>query len=203
MSDSVAGTRATYDVIGAAYANRWASQPDQAVSWITDWAGRVFGALPAGARVADVGCGPGQHTVVLRDMGFRVAGFDVSTGMLTALGVPGLVQADMRALPLAEASVDAIWCSASLLHIERPDVPGTLAEFGRVLRPDGHLALTLAEGDGEGWEDVPYQPDRRRWYVRHRLGPLTALLQAAGLITHGHWRRGGHRDWLHVHAVRR
>lgn len=42
-------------------------------------------------------------------------------------------------LPLAEASVDLLVCSAVLHHI--PNVTHVLSEFARVLRPKGHLVL--------------------------------------------------------------
>ncbi|AOP45500.1 class I SAM-dependent DNA methyltransferase [Streptomyces lydicus] len=199
MTDFAATTRETYDAIAAAYARRWRSTP----AAVTAEADRLAGLLPAGAVLADIGCGPGHHTRLLRERGFRATGFDLSREMLAAGGVPGLVQADMRALPLAPSAVDAVWCVAALLHIPRPEVPGVLAEFARVVRPGGRLVLSLAEGDGEDWEAVPYAPELRRWYVRHRLAPLTGLLADAGFEVTGDTRWTTHRDWLMLHARRR
>ena len=99
-------TRATHDTIGPEYARRWGTRSD----WAQALIGRLSGMLPAGARVVDVGCGPGQHTLMLRGCGLRTVGLDLSSGMLRALAVPGLVQADMRALPLGLGSLEAIWC---------------------------------------------------------------------------------------------
>ena len=196
--DVVAGTRSTYGVIADRYAARWYGSPD----WVTAEVDRIAALLPPGARVADVGCGPGHHTELLRGRGLRVAGFDLSLQMLSARGVPEVVQADMRALPLASSSLDAVWSAAAMLHVPRPDVPGALAEFSRVLRPGGHLVLIVAEGEGEGWEEVPYQPDARRWYVYHRLEDLSGLLETAGLTVLATARRPGNRDWLHLYARR-
>lgn len=196
--DVVAGTRSTYGVIADRYAARWYGSPD----WVIAEIDRIAALLPPGARVADVGCGPGHHTELLRGRGLWVAGFDLSLQMLSARSVPGVVQADMRALPLASSSLDAVWSAAAMLHVPRPDVPRALAEFSRVLRPDGHLVLIVAAGEGEGWEEVPYQPDARRWYVYHRLEDLTGLLEAAGLTVRATARRPGNRDWLHVYAQR-
>lgn len=39
-------------------------------------------ALPAGARILDVGCGTGRHAVELASRGYRVVGLDISSGML-------------------------------------------------------------------------------------------------------------------------
>src|ERR1700757_790507 len=47
--------------------------------------------------------------------------------------------------PLATDSVDAIWSSHNLEHLQRHEVPVALAEFLRVLRPLGFLLLTLPD----------------------------------------------------------
>lgn len=199
MTDHVLETRATYDAIAAEYAGRWTAP----AGWISAEIDRLSASLPPGARVADIGCGPGHHTRLLRERGFRATGFDLSRGMLSSQGIPGVAQADMRALPIARASQDAVWCAAALLHIPRADIPTVLGEFARVLRPGGRLSASLAEGDGELWEPVPYHPGRRRWYVLHRIEPFTARLDAAGFDVLDCSRRSTHRDWLHVHARRR
>jgi predicted SAM-dependent methyltransferase len=50
---------------------------------------------------------------------------------------------DMR--PVAPNSVDAIWSSHNLEHLQRHEVPQALAEFVRVLKPHGLLLLTLPD----------------------------------------------------------
>lgn len=200
VTDYAAATRAAYGAIATQYARTW----DQPPAWILTELDRLVGQLPDGACVADLGCGPGHHTRLLRERGLSASGFDLSYEMLTSVGTPGVVQADMLALPIADGSFDALWCAAALLHIPRPTVPAALGEFARVLRPGGRLTLIVAEGDGERWETVPYdvpgREDAQRWYVFHRLDALSALLDAAGFDVEGHWRRATHRQWLHIHA---
>lgn len=198
MTDHVGETRATYDVIAADYAARWA-----APEWVAAEYDALAAVLPRGARVADVGCGPGHHTRLLRERGFLAVGFDLSWGMLRSQQVPGVAQADMRVLPLKAGAVDAVWCAAALLHIPRAEVPVVLREFARVLRPGGQLAISLAEGDGEFAEPVSYHPSHQRWYVLHRLEPVARQLSDAGLELMSFSRRSTHRDWLQLRARRR
>jgi SAM-dependent methyltransferase len=47
--------------------------------------------------------------------------------------------------PVADDSVDAIWSSHNLEHLQRHEVPLALAEFIRVLKPSGFLLLTLPD----------------------------------------------------------
>ena len=144
-SDPVGETQKTYDLITAEYARQ------NAAAWsnLADHISIFTASLPPGGVVVDVGCGPGRDIALLRARGFRVIGVDRSLGQLRTNSVPGVLQADMRQLPLRAGSADAIWCQAALLHIPRTAVPAVLAEFARAIRPGGGLYLSVAKGDGE------------------------------------------------------
>ncbi|MGC2204096.1 MAG: methyltransferase domain-containing protein [Stellaceae bacterium] len=47
--------------------------------------------------------------------------------------------------PVETGSVDAIWSSHNLEHLQRHEAPLALAEFMRVLKPQGLLLLTLPD----------------------------------------------------------
>jgi SAM-dependent methyltransferase len=102
--------------------------------------------LATAEQVVDVGCGTGRHTRELARRGTPITGIDLSAGLLqvgAATGLGSFVQADARALPLAEASCDVVLC---LCQGGFGITPGgdrrVLAELARVLRPGGRLALT-------------------------------------------------------------
>lgn len=100
----------------------------------------------------DIGAGTGQYLAPLRERiprGRIIAG-DLAMGMLRDLaahGVPGgalPLNADAEALPLADASCDAVIASYVLFFV--PDIPRAIAEAHRVLRLGGALlAVTMAE----------------------------------------------------------
>ncbi len=50
---------------------------------------------------------------------------------------------DMR--PVSANTIDAVWSSHNLEHLQRHEVPLALAEFLRVLKPGGLLLLTLPD----------------------------------------------------------
>ncbi|HWG26239.1 class I SAM-dependent methyltransferase [Actinospica sp.] len=208
-ADAVAGTQRAYARIAGRYAERW----DRAENtWIAAPAARFAAALPAGALVADVGCGPGNDTVRLRGLGLRAHGFDLSHAMLTARAVPGQVRADLRVLPLRDGALDGLWCIAVLLHLPRETVPAALAEFHRVLKPGGHAVISIAEGDGEGWERYPHQDFEgaedveggavERYFVYHSRQAFTELLEAAGFEILWTFCASTHRNWMSLHLRR-
>ena len=99
--------------------------------------------LHRGERVLDLACGSGDLAAAAETAGARVIGLDFSAGMLRTaaargLGV-GLVRGDALALPLADASVDAVVSGFALRNFV--DLPRAFAEAARVLRPGGRIAL--------------------------------------------------------------
>jgi len=101
--------------------------------------------LLSGERVLDAGCGTGFFAAGLRRAcpDAVVLGADLSTGMLARAGAAGawpLLQADATRLPVATASVDVVVARGVLHHL--PDVGAALAEWRRVLRPEGAVVLS-------------------------------------------------------------
>jgi ubiquinone/menaquinone biosynthesis C-methylase UbiE len=98
------------------------------------------------ADVLDVGCGTGALARDLaREMPGRVVGCDLSRGMLrrAIARAPALAwtQGDALHLPFRERSFDAVTCTAAFHWF--PDQRAALAEFRRVLRPGGCVALVV------------------------------------------------------------
>ncbi len=102
-------------------------------------------ARPAGRVVADVAAGPGNVTRELLKLGAtHVVAIDLSLNMVregSRRGLPDVtwVNGDALALPLADASVDALTISFGLRNLSDPRAG--LAEFARVLRPGGDLVV--------------------------------------------------------------
>ena len=177
-------TSATYDQIAADYAAR---SPGAAFETLADRRERFAALLAPGARVLDVGCGPGWEAARLRALGLRACGLDRSRGMLAearAWGVP-LLLGDMRALPLPDGMLDGLWVCASFLHIPRRDGPAVLREFRRALRPGGALYIGVKEGDGERW--VEHSAGRQRFFAFYHPAELDALLAAHGFSVVDSW----------------
>jgi len=103
-----------------------------------------------GMRLLDLGCGPGTITVGLAEAVApgSVVAIDIEPAQLTrtqALTIKQDVTAvhlaatDLFALPFADASFDAAFAHAVLMHVG--DRPAALREVRRVLKPGGVVGL--------------------------------------------------------------
>jgi ubiquinone/menaquinone biosynthesis C-methylase UbiE len=91
--------------------------------------------------VLDVGCGSGPMSRELATADRTVIGLDSSAAELAVAAERGpgpWIRGDMRRLPLADASVDAVVSSVGLVMV--PDLTEALSEVARVLKPGGLLA---------------------------------------------------------------
>ncbi len=108
--------------------------------------------LPPDSVALDVGCGEGRHAVRLAmHFGFEVLGIDpvqrhldlarearrdeveeISSRLSFSRGTA-------TDLPVADASVDLVWCRDVLAHVA--DLDRAYAEFARVLRPGGRAVI--------------------------------------------------------------
>jgi SAM-dependent methyltransferase len=119
--------------------------------------------LPRGSRVADLGCGSGVFTELLRREGYASVGLDISP-RLVALGrskYPGLelIEGDAENLPFDSESLDGVLLSGLVHHF--PDPRRLIAEVGRVLKPGGRV--------------VSFDPNRMNpfmWFYRDRASPF-------------------------------
>jgi ubiquinone/menaquinone biosynthesis C-methylase UbiE len=177
VDDPSRTTRDSYDAIGARFIENARDRATAMMPWLDRFAAR----LPPGARVLDLGAGPGMNTVDLRQRGLRAIGLDFSIGMLRAgtRDFPGpRVQGDARDLPVASAAVSGVWANASLHHLSREDAGIALREIRRVLRAPGLLCASLKQGAGSETESSRY--GKPRFFQYWSGAELDAALDAAG-----------------------
>ncbi|MBD9480720.1 malonyl-ACP O-methyltransferase BioC [Pseudoxanthomonas sp. PXM02] len=99
--------------------------------------------------VLDVGCGPAHAAAAMRKRWpkAQVIALDLALPMLREAKKQAgwwkpfqRVCADLRALPLAEGSVDVLFCNLSLQWVD--DLPAAFNGFRRVLKPGGLLVCS-------------------------------------------------------------
>jgi len=131
-------------------------------------------------RVLDVGCGTGANLPLLRGLGPSV-GLDLTwRGLAFARdrGERAVVQGSAAALPFAHASFDLVTSFDMLQTLPDAVERHAMAEMARVLKPGGHLLLTVSAMDVlRGNHSVLSREVRR--YTRARLEERFAR---AGLV---------------------
>ena len=114
-------------------------------------------ALPSGARVLDVPCGQGRHAHLLAEAGYRVDGLDYSKYLLDRAKERGTgpslhyTRGDMRALPARwTGRFDAVvnLFTSFGFFTDPADDSRVIAEFARVLKPDGVFVFHGGSRDG-------------------------------------------------------
>ncbi len=155
--------------------------------------------LVAGARVLDVGCGPGTITVDIAarvDPG-RVTGIDPSADVIAqARGdVPAaenieFATGDVYALAFADATFDVVHAHQVLQHL--PDPVGALREMRRVCKPDGVVAARDSDYSAFTW--YPHDPKLVEWL---------ALYDRIARTNRGEPEAGRHLlEWAHAAKFR-
>lgn len=111
-----------------------------------------YAPLRAGASVLDIGCGTGFPLLELAERlgaSARLVGLDPWRNALDRLrgkiaayriGNVELVEGSAERMPFAGATFDLVTSNLGINNVE--DLPRSLAECRRVLRPEGRLALT-------------------------------------------------------------
>lgn len=134
---------------------------------------------PEGARVLEVGCGPGHLSIKVARERFNVTGLDLDPAMIERARAnaeravrdgnrrPTFVIGDAAALPFPDDSFDLVVSTLSMHHWADPNAGMT--EIGRVLSPAGRALV---------WD---FRPGARP----HLIGPRHAHVPNLTELTHG------------------
>ncbi len=138
-------------------------------------AGYLLPRLHAGARILDVGCGPGTITIDLarRVTAGSVVGLDRSEAVVdearTTAGQAGVANVefavgDVYALDHESATFDVVHAHQVLQHLSDP--VAALREMGRVCTPDGIVAVRDSDYSAFTW--WPAVPELDEWLDVYR-----------------------------------
>lgn len=164
--------------------------------------GRFLPRVKPGGKILDAGCGSGRDTLAFLERGYQVDAFDGSSEMvrraseLTGIKVKQLLFESMVETPLA-AQYDAIWCCASLLHVERDALPSVMGALRGALTSGGIMYLSFKYGETDRVKDG------RKFTDLNEEGLVQILATVSGCELDDCWvtndRRPGRSDsWLNA-----
>lgn len=141
--------------------------PQQLLAWLQQAL-----QLGPGKSAVDLGAGTGKFTRLLLQTGAGVVAIEPVDAMRVQLlqNFPGItaLAATAQAMPLADASVDAVVCAQAFHWFASPEA---LREIGRVLKPGGRLGLIWnVRDESADWVAeltrimAPYEGDTPRFH---------------------------------------
>ena len=146
-------------------------------------------AAPAGALVADIGCGPGLYHPALAARGARIVAIDMSPGMVReareqaqreGFSIDGIV-ASAEHLPLRDGAFDRVMANHMLYHV--PDQPRALREMRRIARAGARIVLsTNAANNMQRLHEVHAAVAGRLGFVATPMTPLRFSLDDLALV---------------------
>lgn len=113
---------------------------------------RFLEILPPGGRILDLGCGGGIDSREMIRQGFDVLPVDGSAAVArkaeAVIGKPVVVRTfeELR----FEGAFDAVWASASLIHVPRPSLALILGKLRHALKPGGYHFASFKGGGQDG-----------------------------------------------------
>jgi demethylmenaquinone methyltransferase / 2-methoxy-6-polyprenyl-1,4-benzoquinol methylase len=103
----------------------------------------VQAVVQPGDRVLDAACGTGDLAIIAAKAGGTVTGLDFSEAMLERARRKSSdvewIRGDLLALPFGDDTFDSATVGFGIRNVA--DLPGSIAELCRVLRPGGRLAI--------------------------------------------------------------
>ena len=106
--------------------------------------------VESGTRLLDVACGPGHLAAAAAAKGAKPVGLDAAEGMVAVARARyaeiEFQRGDAERLPFGDASFDAVVAGFVVNHLPCPE--RALAEFARVVRPGGRVAVTVWDRPG-------------------------------------------------------
>jgi ubiquinone/menaquinone biosynthesis C-methylase UbiE len=112
------------------------------------WVAEQAAQIPAGSKVLDLGAGSAPYRALFSHCIYKTHDFvqlkdsQLRYGHYTAIDVVS----DAKAVPVPDASFDAVICTEVLEHV--PEPIAVVHEIGRIVAPGGRLILTAPLGSG-------------------------------------------------------
>jgi len=140
--------------------------------------------IPEGTKVCDLGCGPGQLTEYLTNLGLSMIGIDLSDGMISiAKQRNPTIQfetGDMLDLHLQDGTFGGVAAFYSIIHTPPKLLSKAFSEIYRVLVPNGILLFSCHKGIGSMEVDDWFDKGIKYHCFLHESDELKDRLEKVG-----------------------
>jgi predicted TPR repeat methyltransferase len=139
----------------------------------------ILDLLPPHARMLELGSGPGHDADFFESNDVDVLRTDATRGFVERLRAGGQ-RAEVMDVTIDDfgGPYDIVFANAVLVHLTTPQFGGALSRAAQAVVPDGLLAFTLKEGDGEAWSTAKL--DQPRYFRYWQKAEVQKQLTGAG-----------------------
>lgn len=210
MSEENRETLAVYDKAAQIYLDgksaRDNERPDRAREKREQLAKKMreaFGALPAGAKLLEIGSADGENAKILESFGYNVTASDVAPAFIAACEKQGLKTVKFNVL--TDDFLDnynGIFCWRVFAHFTREDIAMALTRIYDALLPGGRFMFNVFDRathdcDSE-MKDFSgnYEMGAKRYFAYYRKEEIMNMIMKTSFKLVKEWHEhGGHNDW--------
>ena len=135
---------------------------------------QILSLFPPRSAILEIGAGMGWQAELLAGKGFAVTAIDIPGGVEAQQKAYPVVEYDGRSIPFPERSFDVVFSSNVLEHI--PHLAAFQTEIARVLKPGGKAIHILPSACWRFWTTMAYYP----YLIKRIFTRQTPVIAAAG-----------------------
>lgn len=141
---------------------------------------RFLSYVPHKGKILDLGCGSGRDSYCFQQLGYQVEAVDGSAAMCesTAFLIKKPVQQLLFKDLTYHSEFDAVWASASLLHVPSTEIFYILEKVHEALKPNGIFYFSAKRGTFEGERNGRYFTDYTEQSLQKLLMDSHFLVQS-------------------------
>jgi SAM-dependent methyltransferase len=137
--------------------------------------------LEPGARILEIGSGPGRDATYIEQRGYEVKCTDASVAFVEYLRGQGIAAQVLNVLSdPSPTGFDLILANSVLLHFSRDELGTVLGKLAEALAAGSLCAFSLKRGDGEEWSD--HKLNAPRFFCYWQSESLAVQGRATGQI---------------------
>ena|SRR5665811_757463 len=174
--------------------------PSDISSDVKDWIDRALSYAPQGSTVLELGSGFGRDATYIENKGYKVVRTDAAKAFVKLMQSRGHQARVLNAITDDYSGLyTMVYANAVLLHFKPAETKQVLAKVYKSLEPNGIVAFTVKEGEGESWTEEKLNAPR--YFCYWQENDLRQIVKEAGFtiieLTKGSTRNA---QWLQVIA---
>jgi len=142
---------------------------------------KFLSCIKKGGLILDIGCGAGRDASIFTGKKYQVIGIDPAEKLIEiARQTVPLARFEIAYAenpPFQNETFDGVWACASLIHLPKKDLPKTLSEIYRVLKPNGIFASSFKQGEGEALTEDKRYNNVQKFFSYYQQSEIEKLLE--------------------------